>query len=305
MMYRIFLIIFSFSAYGQLSDEKIKVKDLNNDEVSDTLKIGRGYVQIINGKTKEKHELTDYGCFCEIKQVVTIPESLHKIENKPFLEVMKKELLPTYRSKPDASLEWMIKGAFLNTKLNNNPFFSHIYDTKVSWNNGKYLNNLDVYYINIEGDTISRLQTPFYNEKEQVDIHTKGFLVYYAHNHYRNMSGDSLTFMDANDKYKISRTSHGVIAEKNNFYKWLFISDYTLTGAPEKLRWESIKEVALFDKYVIVEQSLPTDTRKQFFVINIETGICGLLKEEVIVDKKHISMLEAVFEELEKHYIRK
>ncbi len=82
MMYRIFLIIFSFSAYGQLSDEKIKVKDLNNDEVSDTLKIGRGYVQIINGKTKEKHELTDYGYFCEIKQVVAIPKELSKIDNQ-------------------------------------------------------------------------------------------------------------------------------------------------------------------------------------------------------------------------------
>ncbi|WP_299433965.1 hypothetical protein [uncultured Aquimarina sp.] len=129
--------------------------------------------------------------------------------------------------------------------------------------------------------------------------------MYYAHNHYRSKSGDSVTLVDKNDLYSISRTSHGVIAEKNNFYKWLFISDYTLTGGPEKLRWESIKKVTLFDKYIVVEQSLPPDTRKQFFVINIETGICGLLKEDVIIDEKSTHMLESVFEELEKHYILK
>ncbi|WP_299433967.1 hypothetical protein [uncultured Aquimarina sp.] len=174
MMYRIFLIVFSFSTYGQLSDEKIKVEDFNRDTVNDTLKIGRGYVQIINGKTKEKHELSDYGCFCDIKDVVTISKELDKIENRLFLEAMKKELLPEHRSKPDASLEWMIKGAFLNAKLNDNAFFSHIYDPKVPWNNRNY-RNINNYYIDIKGDTLRRLQTSFYNDNEQVDINTKGF----------------------------------------------------------------------------------------------------------------------------------
>ncbi|WP_299244601.1 hypothetical protein [uncultured Aquimarina sp.] len=303
MIYRIFLIVFSFSAYGQLSDEKIKVEDFNKDTVSDTLKIGRGYVQIINGKTKEKHELSDYGCICDIKQVVSIPSELNKIENRLFLEVMKEELLPKQRNESDPSLEWMIKGAFLNTKLEDNLFFTQVYDPQVSWNTGNY-KNIDSYYIEIKGDTLKKL-APFYNKSDELEENTKGFLVYYAHNHYRNQSGDSITLIDKNELYTISRTSHGVIAEKDNSYKWLFISDYPLTGGPEKLRWESIKNVTLFDSYIVVEQSLPPDTLKQFFVINIETGICGLLKEDLVENKKYVHILEDIFAELEKHYIEK
>ncbi|WP_299213122.1 hypothetical protein [uncultured Aquimarina sp.] len=303
MMYRIFLILLSFSTYGQLSNEKISTKDFNRDGIIDTLKSGSGYVQVINGKTKEKHELSDYGCFCDIKELVYIPSELGKTENKPFLEVMKKELLPTKRSNPDASLAWMINGAFSNSKLKNNSIFNTIYDPQVPWNTTKY-KNIDNYYIEIKGDTLKKL-APFYSNAEQVDGNAKGFLVYYAHNHYRNKSGDSITFIDKNELYTISRTSHGVIVEKDNLYKWLFISDYPLTGGPEKLRWESIKNVTLFDSYIVVEQSLPPDTLKQFFVINIETGICGLLKEDLIENNKYVHMLEDIFEELEKHYIKK
>ncbi|MHA7059311.1 hypothetical protein ACWGOQ_0018940 [Aquimarina sp. M1] len=302
MIYRIFLILFSFSSFGQLSHEKITVADFNKDGFKDTLKIRRGYIQIINGISEESYELFDNGCSCDIKQVVSIPLELGKAENRPFLETMKKELLPKQRSAPDPSLKWMIKGAFLNIKLNDNPFFSHIYDSKLPWNKGRH-KNIDNYYIKIKGDTLNKLKASFYVDQEQRALSSKGFLVYYAHNHYRLASGDSIMLVDKNDVYNILRTSHGVIAEKEGFYKWLFVSDYTLTGAPEKLRWESIKNATLFDKHIIVEQSLPPDKHKQFFVINIETGICGLLKEDLIVDKQDTHRLKMIFKELEKHYI--
>ncbi|WP_108870132.1 hypothetical protein [Aquimarina aquimarini] len=296
----IFYLIFC-QVFGQ-SDSKISLGDFNNDKAVDTLKsfyeggssFGGKHVQIINGKTNEMHELTNDGCFCEIKKTILIPSELNKTENQLFLETIKEQLLPEKKNVPDPSLDWIIRSSFSNNKLDNNSFFDLIIDPQTNWVNNKFEYPYN-YYIDIKGDTLNQLHnTP----KRFTKKDNKGFLVYYAHNHYRNKAGDSLQVSDSNSLYKTFHTSHGVVVKKEDFYKWVFISDFSLTGAPEKLRWESIKSVKLFDDYLIVRQDLPPTGTYRLYVINIETGICGRVKYDfsssnnTIDDDKKTSLIQ-------------
>lgn len=329
------LCLISLQASGQ-GDIKVSVDDFNKDGVIDTLKsfheggsaFGGKYVQIINGKTNEIFQLTIFGCFCEIKHTVLIPPELNKTENVPFLETITKQLLPEKRTVPDASLDWIIKSSFSNVRLDSNTFFDLIIDPQTNWVNEEfeYPSN---YYLEIEGDTLSQLYDTPYEATKWCNSKEKGYLIYFAHNHYRNKSGDSLKLTDSNSLYKAFHTSHGVFVKKGNFHKWVFLSDVSLTGAPEKLRWESIKMVKLLDKYLIVQQALPPRITYQLFVINIETGICGRLKYGFsksgndVVGERGISLiqgesillnvegkqltykLEDIFKEIEAQYIAK
>ena len=327
------LLFFSIShVFGQ-RDLKINIDDFNNDKVIDTLKtfyeggsgFGGRYVQIVNGKTNEMYELTNDGCFCDIKSTILIPPKLAKKENARFLEIMITRLLPKKRNNPDASLDWMIKSAYANVSLKNNPFFNLIIDPQIEWIQGEF-KAPENYYMEIEGDSLMQLYSTPYEAPEWLDAkNAKGFLMYYANKHYRNREGDSIRLSDSNATYKVYNTSHGVYVQKENTYKWLFISDVSTTGAPLKLRWESIKGAKLFGKYVVVQQHLPIIDTDELFVINIETGICGrlnydlpdanitaienLLEKETgnltAAEKQVMAQLKAVFKELENHYITK
>ena len=104
----ILLCLISCQVFGQ-RDIKVNVDDFNKGGVIDTLKSfyqgGRGfggkYVQIINGKTHEIYELSNDGCFCQIKDIILIPPELNKTENRLFLETIKKQLLPEKRNAID------------------------------------------------------------------------------------------------------------------------------------------------------------------------------------------------------------
>jgi len=281
----ILLCLISCQVFGQ-RDIKISVDDFNKDGVIDTLKsfykggsgFGGKYVQIINGKTHEIYELSNDGCFCQIKDIILIPPELNKTENRLFLETIKKQLLPKKRNVPDASLDWIIKSSYSNVKLDSNYYFDLIIDPQISWIDSEF-EYPHSYYLEIEGDTLTQLYDTSYEAPEWFHKKdTKGFLTYYAHNHYRNTSGDSLIFADRNALYKTFHTSHGVVVKKGDLHKWVFISDVSLTDAPEKLRWESIKKSKLLDKYLIVQQDLPPKSTYRLFIINIETGIIGRLK---------------------------
>lgn len=279
------ITIFLISYY--VSGQQNIIKDINKDGVLDTLNsesrsgssFGGRYVEITNGKTGEIYELNSAGCFCQIKNTILIPPILNKPENILFLDAIKSEMLPFEENSPDPSLQWIINGSYSNIELNNNAYFNQIIDPQINWTHGE-LKLPHTYYTLVEGDDLRKLygssfESPeWYNELE----HNKGLLIYYAHNHYRNKSGDSIKLVDSNRTYKIYQTSHGVVVKKKDKYKWLFISDIELTSAPGKLRWESIRKVMLLNKYLIIQQKLQPAENDKLYVINIETGICGRIK---------------------------
>jgi len=280
------ITIFLFPAliFGQ--NPKSIIKDFNNDGYKDTLKtyydggsgFGGTYLSLINGKTKEIFELDDFGCFCDIKKIILIPPKLMQLRNKPFLEAIKKELLPARRNFPDASLQWLISANINNKKLSNNSYYDLFIKTPPQWIPGK-IELPNTYYIDVSGDTLQKLyfadneKPTWYNPKKN-----KGWLVYYAHNHYQNQKGNSLVLVDASTKYKVFRTFHGVVVTKGNLHNWVFVTDYQLTGAPEKLRWKSIEDVVLIDKYLILQLINSEAFSNPIFIIDIEKGFTGRLR---------------------------
>ncbi len=300
-----FLIVFiSFQAFGQ--EASVKISDFNGDGIPDTLKsfyqgesgFGGKFCEVTNGKTKEIYELNTWGSFCQIKKCIIIPPALNKVENFKFLEAMNKEILPNKKNKPDASLQWIINSTFSNKILTNNKYFDLVIFNHSLWNDEK-LQLPSTYYIYLEGDSLNK----FYDTVEAPDWfnknESKGYLIYYGHNHYRNPSKDSLLLIDSNINYEVYRTSHGVLIKKDKLFKWVFISDAELTGAPEKLRWESIKRVQLIDNYIIIQQCLPPTDDYNLYLVNIESGICGKLKfdfynkESIIPEKDNTFLIQS------------
>ncbi|MEM1134736.1 MAG: hypothetical protein AAGI07_02770 [Bacteroidota bacterium] len=290
----LFCCFISFQVFGQ-HDTTFIIEDFNRDGAVDTLvsyyQGGSGFggrqVTVTNGKNNERYALSNDGCFCEIKRTILVPSNLNRVESQPFLNAMKKQLLPPKKDSPESSLAWMINGAFRNLQLDSNIFFDLIVDPQTKWVDKKYKNPTN-YYLEISGDTLHQLYDTY--ARRPVNTTNKGFLVYYAHNHYmrywsgrilsrnRKIHQDSLLLADSSKSYKVLHTAHGVVVRKGNSHKWVFISDVDLTGAPEKLRWESVVRVKLVGKYVLIQQRLPPEGRVKLFLVNIETGRCGRMK---------------------------
>lgn len=262
------------------------IKDLNNDKVTDTLvsfyesgsNFGGREVSIINGKTNEKFTLSNYGCFCDYKNLIRISDSLGLKKNKLFLDAIKKEILPAYKAKqPDATLQWMLSGQLSLKPLKNDSLFDLIASPKTKWQS-HVLEIPKPYYIEISRDTLQKI-TP---EEGKVAINesSKAFLSYYTGAHYINTPLDSIKPVTKNKKYKIYKTAHTVFVKKSKKFKWLFISDIDVTGAPGKLRWPSIKQISLIDKYLIIHQAVPPDNVYNIQIVNIETQRLARLKHD-------------------------
>ncbi len=325
--------LLSLNLFGQTGGTTIS-EDFNKDGYTDTLRsyydggsgFGGIYAGLTDGKTGEVFEMSTAACFCALKIVSLIPPELNKLENSSFLKAIKDEILPPERQSPDPSLKWIIESSFSNYKPDQNTFFDLIIDPQLNWEKG--VPELpDIYYMPVQGDTLSKLYSGEDMPEHINPEENHGFLIYYGHNHYRSLSGDSLRLADENKTYQIYMTSHGILAKKGDAYKWLFLSDIDISGAPEKLRWESIGDINLIGKYMIVKQNLPPFDSYSIYVLNIETGICGRLKydfqdtndydenDNFVIHKNTVIIntngtgetikLKTIFKALEKSYFNK
>lgn len=273
--------------FGQ--NHKRIIKDFNKDGYKDTLESyydgGTGVqstdIRLINGKTKEIFELNNTWGTNEITYTILIPPELVQLSNKPFLEAIKKALsLPARRNFTDASLQWIISANINQKKLSDNSYYDLLIKTPPQWISGK-IELPNHYYIDVSGDTLEILNG--YNSESN-----EGWLVYFAGLHYLNESGDSLLLVDASPTYKVFRTSHGVVVTKGNLHTWVFVSDVGLTGGLEKIWWESINNVTLIDKYIVLQ--VIGWYRNPIFIIDVEKGIFGRLRhynfsDSYIIDK--------------------
>ncbi|SEL92837.1 hypothetical protein SAMN04487910_3616 [Aquimarina amphilecti] len=257
------------------------IEDFNNDNVLDTLysfyesgsTFGGTDIKIVNGKSNEVYKFSDFGCYCEMKRIYPIPALLSKPENKPFLSVIQKKLFSEPREKPDPSLEWIFKGYSSKKKIPENKYFNLIIYPEVNWDTEK-IKIPDNYSLVLNNDTLNLLL----NEEDSLfSVKDKtAFLSYCGNCHFYNKSSPELVVSD--NEYKIYKTSHGIFVVKGDLQKWLLVNDLNLTGSPEKLRWDSILQVDLIDKYLIIQFSGAPDIFDSIYVGNIETGVLGRLK---------------------------
>ncbi|MCD4665596.1 MAG: hypothetical protein K8R68_10020 [Bacteroidales bacterium] len=290
-----YILILLFPAFLVGQNDDAILKDFNNDGYTDTLSsyytggsgFGGTYVTLVNGKTGENFELNNFGCFCNIKETILIPPKLKKESNKPFLDAIKNELLPEHRKSPDASLQWLITANLNHYEIPDNNYFDLFINSPTKWITGE-IELPNTYYIDIKGETLHKL---YFTESEKPSwydsITNEGWLVYYGHNHFRNENGDSLVFADSSDAYQAFSTSHGVVLEKDNSYAWVFVTDFRLTGSPQKLRWESIGNVKIVENYVVIQLINSEYFLNPIFIIDIEGGFSGRLKTGDFCNKSY------------------
>ncbi|WP_299776514.1 hypothetical protein [uncultured Formosa sp.] len=273
-------------------------KDFNNDGDLDTLEsyydggssFGGTYVTLINGKTKDTFKLNSFGCFCDIKETILIPPKLMEDSNKPFLDAIKKELLPEKWDTPEASLQWLITSNMNYKKLKDNTYFDLIINTPPKWISGE-IKLPKTYYIDVKGETLDKL---FFTNGKVPDwynpLTTEGWLIYYGHNHFRNKNENGLLMIEKSPAYKVFKSSQGVILKKDNSYAWLFVADYGITGSPEKLRRDAIGKLKLVNNYIIIQLTNSLNFSNPIFIIDIEKGITVRLNDDE--DYKKIYKIE-------------
>ena len=251
-------------------------EDYNDDGFIDRLityysggtSFGGWFSELTNGRTSELLHLDSYSSFSTIKDVILIPEVLNKNENSKFLYAMLDYTVPGIKTSADPSLKWIIHGNLSNKYLSDNTYFNQVFFSNSIWLDE--INLPDSYSL----------------------IYDNEIIVYQAHNHYQHLNGynapaDSLLLAAESKDYKILKTSHGLIANNENKYKWIFVTDEELTGAPRKLRWSSIGEVILKDKYLLLTINLTGSgndfddngiRNQNYFLININSGKVGRIK---------------------------
>lgn len=276
------------SVHGQLEMDTT-IKDFNQDGVQDTLLSyydgGTGFggwtAILANGKTDAIYSLNTDGCFCEMKRVIPYPDELRKTENIAFWEALKTAILPKRHLEPDASLQWMIAGAFAHFELEDDPYFDLLVDPHPEWQKGNPTIP-ENYYIEVSTDTLIEMLKTLYEIPEWLDsTNAYGCVAYYTSNHKQMLNDTTFSKIDASGKYLLLKTSHGLVLQSEEAYKWLFVSDYSLTGAPEKLRWSSISWAKIVGDYVILRQSQPPNAADRIFIIHSASGKIGRLKEIV------------------------
>jgi len=289
MRYFIFLF-FPFLMTSQTAE--LIESDFNQDGFRDTLEsyydggsgFGGTYVTLTDGRTQTKYELNSAGCFCDIKKVILIPQELYQSKNKPFLEAVKSELLPKKATEADPSLRWLITAHLNYIFLTEHPIFDLVIEPPPYWVSGE-MQLPETYYIEIDGDIIQSLYVPETEYPEDIEFKSdKAYLNYYGHNHNSN-SNENFVLAADSDNFKVYKTSHGLIIKKDDTYSWVFVSDHSLTGSPEKLRWESIGEVKIVDKYIIFRMINSRDFSNPIFIINSESGKTARLKTDDYIDE--------------------
>lgn len=263
------------------------VKDFNKDKINDVLindfssgsSTASRIITIIDGKTNEEFSLTNEGDFSSFLNVITIPENLTLKENDIFLEAIKEKILPKKRDSIDSSLKWLLSGALSLKRLDTHPFFNLIAYPKTRWKTN-FFDIPERYYINISGDTLRKLDGINDSSlKGKKAKESKGFLLYFT-GHYFPRKIEDATFVTKNKEYEIYKTNHVVFAKKGDTYKWVFISDNAVAGAPGKHGWNAIGKMQLLGKYLIIHHNVPPDPIYNIQIINIETQKVGRLKFE-------------------------
>lgn len=236
---------------------------------------GGTYFSLTDGKTREIFEIDDFVCFCKIKNVVLIPPKLRETINKSFLEVLEKRLLSNSEklTTPDPSLQWLLSANGNFEKLKNNPYYDLFIHTPTVWISGE-IEIPQTYHMDVSGEALHLLYSTdteppaWYGSKFD-----EGWLIYYGHNH------KEIKLVDDATSLKIFKTSHGIVVKRNEHHAWLFVTDYDLTEAPDKLRRASIGDLKLINNFIVFELNI-NPSHKRTFIINPETGIVGRLKHE-------------------------
>lgn len=286
----LFLLLTTCSTLQAQGEMKYVIDDFNNDGYQDTMEYhydgGSGYgglgCTLSDGSNDAVFKMNSWGCFCDIRFFILIPPELQKEENASFLKEFEKILLPEKREKPDPSLQWINEADNSKTVVEDSLVenFDVIFNVDLKWNQGSR-ENLTRYYLETKGDELDRHYFTQGGKPEWYDKElNQGWLIYSGNLHNGTfLRGQGSTIIKNEIQLdSISSTAVGISIHKNNEYAWVFVSDFEVTGGPEKLRWPSIGKMELVGHHLIVEHNMPPSGANALLVINLKNGKVGRLK---------------------------
>ena len=320
----VFLILIVSSALHAQGEMKYVIDDFNNDGYQDTMEYhydgGSGYggiwCTLSDGSNDAVFKMNSWGCFCDIRFFVLIPPELQKEENASFLKEFEKILLPEKKEKPDPSLQWINEAENSKTVVKDSLIenFDLFFNVDLKWNQGP-IEIHTRYYLEKQGDELDRHyftqgRKPEWYDKEL----NQGWLIYNGNLHNGTLFRDQGSTIIKNEIQldSISSTSVGISIHKNNKYAWVFVSDFEVTGGPEKLRWPSIGKMELIGDHLIVEHNKTPSGVNSLLVINLKNGKVGRLKHycngfevkdgKIIIEEDGVKLpldVDEVFKELD------
>jgi len=226
-----------------------------------------------------------------------VPEWLAAPEQKALLAIMAGKILPHLSITPDPSLRWIIKGRQSRQQPIDHPHFDLVFDPSPPWLSTQFYLPESYFLPYGKGTYVGEVPTGYDSPEE-------GLLVYYGHNHRdykQRSSGEPYKLAAVSGlEGKIFRTQHGLI-QKNEAgqHRWIFVTDATLTGAPDKLRWTSIGKVEIWnDQLLILQHRKPVAGGESIFLIDLETGRTAQLHNELFSGPDDFLTLQVEGDEL-------
>ena len=279
MKFVYFLTIFLAPAILSGQNPATLIKDFNGDGFKDTLTtyydggsgFGGKFISLINGKSKEIFEIDNNSCFCEILNIIPISNNLLKKENSSFLKIIEKELLPEKKEPTHPSFVWLLNAYLNTTQAQNNTYFDKIIKSPMKWNSGN-IDLPDISYMKVKGDT-TRYFLNLKNNSDSNYSEKQGWLIYHGNNHLKIAKVSSPEKFQDNIYDSIWKTAHGIVISKGNKFSWVFVTDFNLSGAPEKLRRHSIGEIAVIKGYLIFQLVNADDFSNPIFILNVQNGV--------------------------------
>ena len=250
--------------------------DFNRDGFVDSLECfyhgGSGYggwdAILRDGRGGKEFRISSYGGFFRLKKVIPIPPELLRGRNRPFLVPIKECLLPARKRKiADPSLQWVLdlhkNGP---VKLRGAQTDNRIFDLAFRFPIRPFVGPLRIpesYYMDLGGRDLRRLYRTDEEAPAWLAEASEGWLLYYGHNHRPNSGNSEETqgFREIveSDGDRLFKSAHGLVLKRKNSFRWIFVSDFDLVGAPDKLRWSSMGKTRMQNGLVFLLRDLHSD----------------------------------------------
>lgn len=280
-LFFLFLLMMA-SAFSQPYTEFQEVGDWNGDGSRDSLygyhDSGSGFagggVVLINGASHDTLEMVTTYCFCAVRNLHPVPDKLLLPENAAFFEKMKEVLRIPPLQPADPILQWITFGLEHPIPTQNSSYFERAFFSPIQWYRALPKPNASYAILISDHDFNVQVYSSF-GEWPDTTAHQTGILTF---SHYPLFS-DSIEVEPSapSGDWKIWAGKHFLQVRHGKEWAWAFVTDFQLTGGPEKMRWKSISEVFHYGKYVIVLVDMPPLGIGNWWVMNLEDGKYGQL----------------------------
>lgn len=277
-MKNIAYLLFLFFSFNHIAYSQVEnIQDFTNDDINDTIRYNDEYISeiiFIDGATNKLYTFYKSEFYkSDFLGYTSIPDEL--IDEKDLLGFILQLCYPQANNQQSNPALDCLLSSYQSRKKVEKGYFSQFFQVSKQWNY-TLIEQPKVTTVFVKKDDYN-LPDFFVNDK----ISNYGWLFYAGHNHIDYFKRSSFTTSLYKDKsMEILGTKHGLILKKEDKYRWIFHSNHSLTGGPDKLRWASIEKILVHKDYVFLHHISPVYQLNRVFFIDLKTGKVAQLRLE-------------------------